>query len=258
MSSLGLLIDSGTGCYTRKTVSEMIDLHSHVLPGVDDGARSEEIAVEMCRMALEDGTTHLVASPHSNYTYGYNREQHQERLEKLQALVPEIELILGCDFHLSYENIEDALAHPGRYNIGRSRALLVEFSDFNIPPNVIDIFFQLQNAGYRLIITHPERNAILLRHPERVREMVDCGAFVQLTANSITGFWGKPAQRYCEALLKEEMVHIIGSDAHDLKRRPPILSQARKAVARIIGQSGAQRLVQENPAALLHDQDLEF
>jgi protein-tyrosine phosphatase len=134
----------------------------------------------------------------------------------------------------------------------------VEFSDFNIPPNVIDIFFQLQNAGYRLIITHPERNAILLRHPERVREMVDCGAFVQLTANSITGFWGKPAQRYCEALLKEEMVHIIGSDAHDLKRRPPILSQARKAVARIIGQSGAQRLVQENPAALLHDQDLEF
>ena len=235
----------------------MIDLHSHVLPGVDDGAKSEEMAVEMCRMALEDGVTHLVASPHSNYAYSYDREQHQKRLERLQALVPEIELVLGCDFHLSYENIEDALAHPGRYNIGRSRALLVEFSDFNIPPTVIEIFCQLQDAGYRLVITHPERNAILLRHPERLHDMVDAGAFVQITANSITGFWGKAAQKYCEALLKENMVHIIASDAHDTKRRTPILSGARKAAARITGESTAQRLVKENPSALLHDQELE-
>jgi len=237
--------------------SGMIDLHSHVLPGVDDGAKSEDIAVEMCRMALEDGVTHLAATPHSNYAYSYDREQHQIRLERLQALVPEIELVLGCDFHLSYENIEDALAHPGRYSIGQSRALLVEFSDFNIPPNIIEIFYQLQDAGHRLVITHPERNAILLRHPERLHDMVDAGAFVQVTANSLTGFWGKSAQRYTEALLKEDLVHIIASDAHDLKRRTPILSGAREAVARIVGAAAAQRLVKENPGALLHDQELE-
>ena len=235
----------------------MIDLHSHVLPGVDDGARSEDIAAEMCRMALQDGVTHLVASPHCNFAYSYDREQHQLRLERLQALVPGIELVLGCDFHFSYENIQDALAHPGRYNIGRSRALLVEFSDFNIPPNVIEIFHQLQEAGYRLVITHPERNAILLRHPERLRDMVHSGAFVQITANSLTGFWGKPAQRYSEALLKEAMVHVIASDAHDLKRRTPILSDARKAASCVLGDSGAQLLVEENPKALLLDEELK-
>src|ERR1039458_2451075 len=90
----------------------MIDVHSHVLPFVDDGARSVEVAIEMCRIAHRDGITHLVATPHANFKYNYDRDAYLARLAELQRQVPEVNLILGCDLHLSFENFEDAIANP--------------------------------------------------------------------------------------------------------------------------------------------------
>lgn len=234
----------------------MIDLHSHILPGIDDGAKSWEIAVEMCQMAVADGVTHIVASPHANFEYVYDRERNTALLNELQAKVPELKMTLGCDFHLSYENIEDAMTHPNRYTIGDTRYLLVELSDYSVF-GVADTLYKLQCAGLTPIITHPERNPAILRDSKLLQELFDHGHLMQITANSLTGHWGKASQKLAEQMLKKQMVHFISSDAHGLKGRPTTLSGGRDAAARISGEEAARRLVEDNPAAVVNNLPFE-
>ncbi|HYL95918.1 MAG TPA: CpsB/CapC family capsule biosynthesis tyrosine phosphatase, partial [Terriglobales bacterium] len=140
----------------------MVDIHCHIIPEVDDGAPSWDVALEMCEMAAHDGIEHIVATPHADFQYAYNREELAARLERLQQLSGgSPRLTLGCDFHLSYENIQDALAHPTRYVIEGTRYLLVEFSNYSIPQQITDSFLKLGDCGVTPIITHPERNPIL-------------------------------------------------------------------------------------------------
>ncbi len=237
----------------------MIDIHCHLLPATDDGAKNWDVTLEMCRMAAADGTTHIVATPHANHEYRYDRGAHLALLNEVRARIADagihLALTLGCDFHFSFENIEDAIAHPDRYVIGDTRYMLIELSDFSIY-HVEHSIFKLRSAGLEPILTHPERNLELLKKPELVRNYVDAGALVQLTANSLTGFWGKPSQKMCESLLHQGLVHFLASDAHGLKGRPPLLSPARTAAARIIGDAAATRLVEDNPAAILANQPL--
>jgi protein-tyrosine phosphatase len=234
----------------------MIDIHCHVLPGIDDGARSWDVTLEMCRIAAEDGVTHIVATPHANYEYRYDRTSHLALLEELQLRVPGITFSLGCDFHLSYENIEDAMNHPERYAIGDTRYLLVELSEYSVF-GFMQSAYQLQTAGLVPILTHPERNPAILSSPNLVSEYADAGCLMQITANSLTGFWGKTSQKMCEMMLKNGMVHFIASDAHGTKSRPPILSAARDAAAKIVGRDAADALVNANPSAVVNNQPTE-
>jgi protein-tyrosine phosphatase len=231
----------------------MIDIHCHLLPCVDDGARSWDITLEMCRLAEEDGVTHIVATPHSNFEYHYDREFHSILLDELRTRVPTLSFSLGCDFHLSYENIEDALVHPERYAIGDTRYMLVELSEFSAF-KVTDSLYRLQTAGLVPIITHPERNPAILGNPGLLGEFSDAGCLFQITANSLTGFWGKPSQKLSESMLKKNMVHFIASDAHGLRSRPPLLSGALRAAAKIVGAEAAERLVVANPMAVIANQ----
>jgi protein-tyrosine phosphatase len=228
----------------------MIDIHCHILPCVDDGAKSWDVTVEMCRLAKQDGVTHIVATPHSNFEYHYDRGFYSALLEELRSRVPELSFSLGCDFHLSFENIEDALDHPERYAIGNTRYLLAELSDFS-GFKVAEAVYQLQTAGLVPIITHPERNPVILANSELLTELSATGCLFQITANSLTGSWGRAAQKLCEAMLKKNMVHFIASDAHGLRRRPPILSAARNAAEKIVGLDAAERLVVANPLAII-------
>jgi protein-tyrosine phosphatase len=228
----------------------MIDIHCHLLPAVDDGAKSWEVTLEMCRMAQKDGVTHIVATPHANDEYRYDRAAHLATLDELRSQVPGMSFSLGCDFHLSYENISDALSHPDRYTIGNTRYLLVELSEYSVY-NVAQTLYQLQTAGLVPIVTHPERNPVILGSPELLNKFTDVGCLVQITANSLTGFWGKPSQKMCETILKKKMVHFIASDAHGLKNRPPLLSAARDAAAKVIGREAADKLVTANPEAVI-------
>jgi protein-tyrosine phosphatase len=232
----------------------MIDIHCHLLPAIDDGAKSWEITMEMCRLAQQDGVTHIVATPHANYEYRYDRAAHLALLDELRSRVPGICFSLGCDFHLSYENISDAIAHPGRYAIGDTRYLLVELSNYSAF-NVSQTLYDLQAAGLVPILTHPERNPLILGKPSLLDNFADAGCLIQITANSLTGFWGKSSQKMCETMLRNKMVHFIASDAHGVKNRPPILTAARDAAARIIGAPAAEKLVHANPAAVIANQD---
>jgi len=237
----------------------MIDIHCHVLPEVDDGAKSWEIAEEMCRMAKADGIEHIVATPHANHRYPYDRVKLSELMESLQQRVGELpRLTLGCDFHLSYENIQDVLLHPDRYVIGSSRYLLVELSNYSVPPQIADTYTKLITMGITPIITHPERNPILQSTPDRILQWIELGCAVQVTASAVTGAWGEPVKQSAEWLLKREAVHFLASDAHDTKRRPPVLSAARNVVEGICGADIADALVNGNPQAVVLGKTLPY
>jgi protein-tyrosine phosphatase len=134
----------------------MIDIHSHILPDLDDGSKSWDMTLAMCRLALQHGTTHIVATPHATDTYTYSRDQVRNLVNELDHRIRgagQLVFSIGCDFHLSFENIEDAVAHPRRYTIAAKQYLLVEHSDYGIPPQIDDSLSRFQEAGMIPIIT---------------------------------------------------------------------------------------------------------
>jgi protein-tyrosine phosphatase len=228
----------------------MIDIHHHLLYGLDDGPSDIEISLAMAEMSMQNGVTHIVCTPHSSEHFKFDPALNAERLQKIRdRLGNRIELTLGCDFHLMYDNIEDAIAHPSKFSINGKNYLLVEFPEHSISPNMKDIFFRLGLAGLTSIITHPERNPILARHPEKMTDWLRSGCYIQITAASLTGRFGKVAQRVSHELLKRNWVHFLATDAHDLTSRPPMLRDAYMLVADKYGTETADRLCKHNPRA---------
>jgi protein-tyrosine phosphatase len=213
----------------------------------------------MCRMAASDGITHMVATPHANDRYHYDREYLKGLVNHLQQLVGDTpKLSLGCDFHLSFDNVQDALANPTRYVIDDTRYLLVEFSNYSIPQQITESFTKLGDCGITVIVTHPERNPILRESPQRVAEWAEQGCVVQVTGSALTGFWGDRSRRAAHWLLEHQAVHILSTDAHDTEKRVPILSTAREAAAEVCGEEIAEALVEANPRAIISNQPLPY
>ena len=211
----------------------MVDIHTHILPGVDDGAKSLEMAIAMCTMATADGVTHIVATPHSNDVYRYDRKAHENALETLRKeLNGTVQLSLGCDFHMSYDNIVALRKNPAEFCIGGSNYLLVEFSDFGISRQILTTLEEFLDFGVVPIITHPERNRVLQSKPELVVDMAAIGCVVQVTASSFTGFWGSGPKKISEWLLKKGAVHesAIYFRIHGRSNRSPGSSGRRNGV----------------------------
>ncbi len=151
----------------------MIDIHCHLLPEVDDGPKSWDVSVEMCRMSAADGITHAVATPHANDRYAYDRTYLSGLLDQLRERIGPgagLQLSLGCDFHLSFENLERVLEQPHTYTIDDTNYLLVELSNFSVPNQLSECFTRLGDCGLTPILTHPERNPILQQTPQRILE----------------------------------------------------------------------------------------
>ena len=230
----------------------MIDIHSHVLFGLDDGAGTLEESLAMVRMAAEHGTTDLVATPHANLMFKFEPERIAERMALLrESSGGVLRLYTGCDFHLSFDNIQDSLEHPRKYTINQQRYLLVEFSELLIFKNTEDIFARLRDAGMTPIVTHPERNGLLRQRVENIARWVDQGARVQVTAQSLTGTFGQRAREFSRELLDRRLVHVVASDGHDCERRPPVMDQARAWLRKEYGDALAEALCITNPGAAL-------
>jgi protein-tyrosine phosphatase len=237
----------------------MIDIHCHILAEVDDGARSWDMAEEMCRIAVADGIQHIVATPHANDRYHYDRAFLSRELDYLRQRVGDApRLSLGCDFHLSYENLQAVMLFPDRYVIEGSRYLLAELSNYSIPVQMEEHFSKLLQKGLTPVITHPERNPIVQRTPQRILQWVELGCVIQVTGSALTGGWGEAAWQTAQWLLKRDAVHVLATDAHDTRRRPPVLSTARKAAAETCGEEVASALVDGNPRAIVSGQPLPY
>jgi protein-tyrosine phosphatase len=235
----------------------MIDVHHHLLYGLDDGARDLETSLAMAEMAIKDGITHIVCTPHANDEYEFSPEENAARIAALrEALGDRLTLGLGCDFHLSYDNLEDALKNPAKYSINGKQYLLVEFPDFGIPRNIRDSFHEMLVAGLIPILTHPERNLTLMQDLDRMAEWIRIGCLVQVTAGSLTGRFGKGPRRVARELLDRRWVHILATDAHNTSSRPPILSEAYRFIANEYRTADADRLCKDNPWAVFHGKPL--
>ncbi|HEY3441729.1 MAG TPA: CpsB/CapC family capsule biosynthesis tyrosine phosphatase [Paludibaculum sp.] len=237
----------------------MIDIHSHILPGLDDGALSMSETLEMIEIARATGTTALVASPHADTQYTYEPERVEELLVEARAQVgPGIALVRGCDFHLMASNIEAALKNPSRYTIGGKCYVLMELSDMLIFPNTGAIWTELEAAGMRIILTHPERYPLLRQRIELVEEWVAQGRYMQVTAQSLLGVFGPKAYQFAVKLLDRGLVHFLASDGHDVKHRPPRLDLGFEWVARKYSPLLAHLLCVEHPRAVLAGEPLNL
>jgi len=232
----------------------MVDLHHHLLPNLDDGSPDLATSIAMARMAAEDGITHVVCTPHASTHWAFDPAINAERIQELRtALAAEsVSLTLGsgCDFHLSFDNIQDARANPTRYTINAKQYLLVELPDYGIARGIGETLFELQVAGIIPILTHPERNPTLQRDPALLAAWLRNDLLVQVTAGSVLGSMGKEAERMAHQLLANRWVHFLATDAHNLTSRRPIMSAARDVVAKKHGPDYSHLLCTANPAAV--------
>ena len=231
----------------------VVDIHSHILYGIDDGSQSFDQSVAMLEMAAGAGTTDIVATPHCNDEFEYDPPRNAGMIAELQAAVgSKIKIHAGCDFHLSLRNVRQALQDPARFTINQHQYMLAEFSDVMIFEGVTNLFDQLIRAGVRPIITHPERNSHLQQRLPDLRRWTDQGCFLQITAHSYLGLFGSAAKNFAHTLTAEGLAHIVASDAHDLTRRTPRLDEAYAHLQSQYGEDVARMLCLENPQAVLH------
>ena len=253
----------------------MIDIHTHILWGLDDGARTIDDSLEMCQIAYRDGIRTVVATPHTlNGIYQNDKPLILSKVRELNAAllhskiqnpksefrIPNspIRILPGADVHLCEETLRQlkggkvtTLGDGGKY-------LLIEFPFPAIPYGTEEMLFQVMTKGIIPIISHPERNLEVEQNPRRYHDMIQMGCLGQVTAMSLTGGFGPAIKRLAEKLLAKRLVHLIASDAHSADGRPPILSDGVCAAEKIVGREEALRMVTEYPQAILEGRRSEI
>ncbi|WP_225071412.1 CpsB/CapC family capsule biosynthesis tyrosine phosphatase [Desulfuromonas sp. CSMB_57] len=231
----------------------MIDLHCHILPGVDDGSPDLQTSLRMAQMAVDDGVSHIVATPHVKHE-GVDDMDLARQVAQLngQLLLHGIPLTV-----LTGGDVVAALPPQlaGRFTINNTPYILLEFPHSHLPAEAEKTLFEWQAAGLRPIITHPERNPTILRNPDRLRHLVEVGALVQVTAGSLTGEFGQACRACAIYLLEAGLVHFLASDGHSSEFRKPLLSHGQQLAAGIIGEGPARALVTTNPEAVIFGKD---
>jgi protein-tyrosine phosphatase len=232
----------------------LIDMHCHILPGIDDGPETLDDSLAMCRIAVEDGIHTIVATPHCyKGRYANDASTILPAYDLLQRRIREegidLNLLVAGDMH-----IDPALPSFLKDNLplcAGGRFVLIELPSESIPRFVGEFLFSLRMEGFTPILTHPERNRMIQHHPALVEEWVKGGTFTQVTAMSLTGEFGAESQNAAFALLDRGDVHFVATDAHSVAWRRPVLSKAAALLRERIGEKEARCLVEENPRRIL-------
>ena len=235
----------------------MIDLHCHILPGIDDGSRSLDMSLEMARMAVDDGITLIACTPHiypglyMNDTAGITAARDRLQREFDERGIP-LKLTTGADVHL-VPGLVDGLRAGTVPTLHGTRYLLLEPSHHVAPPHFQDSVFRLVAEGYVPVITHPERLTWIEDHYAVFGDLVKQGAWMQLTAASLTGVFGARAKYWSERFLDDGLTHILATDAHSNGRRSPVMSKAREIAERMLGREEAELLVRGRQEHMLRN-----
>jgi protein-tyrosine phosphatase len=242
----------------------MIDLHSHILYDLDDGAATPEDALAIGRMAAAYGTRVIAATPHSpasSASRHYDPALIHERVAALNAALAAegvaLQVVAGTEICYGASLIEQ-LKRGALLPYGASRSILLELPHDPLPPALDRALFALQVAGYRIVLAHPERIAAVQRDPNVLLPLIERGVLMQLTAAALTGDQGERLRATAETLLTHGMAHVLASDTHGIPpRRPPLLAAALARASALLGPA-AEALVTTTPAAILHDAPLNL
>jgi len=236
----------------------MIDIHSHILPGVDDGAKNLDEALALLRMAVADGVSTQVLTPHIhqgvyNNTPGSLIRAFTEFSQQVFTAGIKIRLRLASEVRISPDLIDwvatNKILWLGRWQ--RSKVFLLEFPHNHIPVGSVNVISQLRQQEIIPMIVHPERNRELLDNPNKIQPFVDMGCLIQLTAGSITGGFGRACRRLAKILLEKGWVTVIATDCHNIRYRPPSLRSGMQAAAKIVGSAAAMDMVTRTPSIIL-------
>ena len=239
----------------RDSDPQFIDLHCHLLPGIDDGPRNWETTLTMARLALAEGIHTVVVTPHQLGRYERNTpdrilELTAEAQQRLRAAGLPLTVLPGADVRVQ-EDLPSLVRNRQVLSLGDRRAhLLMELPHDQVLP-LANLIYQLHCLGIACILSHPERNEQLQENPELLRPWVQQGCLLQVTSASIIGHFGSVAKRFSRWLFRENMVHLVATDAHDATHRPPLIRQAFEKARRWVGVSRAEKIFFENPQAVI-------
>jgi protein-tyrosine phosphatase len=242
----------------------MIDLHCHILPGLDDGAGSLEESLEMAKIAQGDGITTIVATPHL-----FRGDRPTDDFETIEARRKElcqafskndiaVEVKKGAEVHITHDLVNEIKAHRNSLVINGSAYMFIEFPSNHVYPGVKNLIFDLMNEGIIPIIAHPERNSVFAWRPGLLYELVRMGALAQANSGSLNGLYGRQAGEIVVRFLKWNLVHFLASDSHNSTSLPPRLSEAVRSAETAIGKDRTRYLVEDNPQAVLDDRTIPY
>jgi len=238
----------------------VIDIHHHLLWELDDGSDSFETTLAMARFSVDQGITHIVATSHASNHWKFQPGLVAEKAAELRTVLAAENIPLtigtGCDFHISYDNLADAKITPRKYTINAGDYLLIELPDYGLPLNLTETLYELQILGITPILTHPERNLTLQNDPNRMIDWLRGGMLIQVTSASITGKFGRVAEKISLKLLADNWVHFVATDAHNVSSRPPLVRESYDVVERKCGKEAAERLFVTNPLAVFENRPL--
>lgn len=232
----------------------MIDLHNHLLPGIDDGAPDLAAALDLARMAVADGITHLVCTPHMHPGRYDNTPETIEAARRVfvsglqeagiaLSVAAAAEVRFGMELMLGIE--KGTIPFLGEWQ--GSKVMLLEFPHGEIPFGAERLTAWLRARKVTPMIAHPERNKGIMRSPSRLKDFLNQGCLLQVTAASVAGGFGPAAQAIAHELLEQGKVTILASDAHNAQHRPPVVSLGLEEATRIVGEKSAEALVRHTP-----------
>jgi protein-tyrosine phosphatase len=235
----------------------LIDLHSHLLPGIDDGSKDLAMSLAMARVAAADGITTIACTPHilpgvyNNSGPAIRRAVARLAESIAKAGIP-ITLVTGADVHIA-PDLEAQLRDGRVLTLNDSRYLLLEPPHHVLPPRFEDLIFELQAAGYFPILTHPERLSWLEGHYDLIGRLVSSSVLMQITAGSVMGRFGRRPRYWAERMLDEGLCHLLATDAHNTEQRAPRMAEARDVVAQRLGDDEAINLILRRPQDILNN-----
>jgi protein-tyrosine phosphatase len=237
----------------------MIDLHCHILPGIDDGAADVSVSLGMARALVADGVSVVACTPHILPGVYHNAgPQIRDAVQQLhgefdQEGIP-LHLVTGADVHI-VPDLVGGLQSGQLLSIADTRYVLIEPPHNVAPPRLEETFFGLMVAGYVPILTHPERLSWIKTHYAAVERLFQAGVWMQITAGSLAGAFGRHPLYWAERMLDEGRVHLVATDAHDVRQRPPNLGRGRDLAAMRVGTDEAENLVLRRPEGVLRNEE---
>jgi protein-tyrosine phosphatase len=242
----------------------MIDLHSHIFHGFDDGAQSLDESIEMARIAAEDGIEKIVGTPHlfrgdfEAIDISAIQRRKEELVQSLQREQIEVEIFSGAEVHITHNLVDEIRKNRNVLVLNNSSYMLIEFPSNHIFPNVQDLIYRIMSEKIEPIITHPERNTVFRHNPALLRDLIDMGVLVQANSGSFKGLYGSRTREAVYQFVEWDFIHFIGTDAHNSRSMAPKLADSFLSISEIIGKERAYAMVWDNPQAVLNNRAIPY